>query len=153
LKWGAQKQRGMPDWARSVIPDRGCDRHNWAFVRDGYSNIGKAAEATWRCCDAWVVPLYCAIIAGHLEVVTTLLELKADVQAVDDWGRTALHIAAGRDHNSPHEITAALLKHRADVEAADSTGRTALHFAAWTADDTGHLDVAEAQSRRGGKGQ
>jgi ankyrin repeat protein len=50
-----------------------------------------------------------------------------DMDATDEWGNTALHVAA-RCGNS--EVVAILLKNGADINAMDGCGETALHIAA-----------------------
>jgi hypothetical protein len=60
-------------------------------------------------------------------VVQQLLEAKADVEAKDNDGQTALHWAA----RSSHEVMVRLLlEAKANVEAKDNNGQTALHLAA-----------------------
>jgi ankyrin repeat protein len=56
-----------------------------------------------------------------------LLEYRADVNAKDEYGRTALHRAAGNGHKATVQI---LREHRADVDAKDKSRGTALHRAA-----------------------
>ena len=75
---------------------------------------------------------------GHSEVVERLLQEKADVNAADYSGRTALQAAAGGGHLAVMER---LLQEKADVNAAAAkySGRTALQAAA----EGGHLAVVE----------
>ena len=65
--------------------------------------------------------------AGSVSAATALLELGADVAAVDSAGTTALMIAAERPDRSMVEL---LLKHGADPQAADALQRTAIFYAA-----------------------
>jgi ankyrin repeat protein len=74
--------------------------------------------------------------AGHANIVTTeaglatvalLVERGADLDRVDDRGRSALMIAAARGHA---EIAAWLVRHGADPALADKEGKTAIDLAA-----------------------
>lgn len=65
--------------------------------------------------------------AGSLSAATALLELGADVAAVDGAGTTALMIAAERPDRSMVEL---LLHHGADPQAVDALRRTAVFYAA-----------------------
>lgn len=92
--------------------------------------------------------------------IRSLLEEGTDPNATDEWGRTALHIAAGTDHTGgivellmEHganlgarapgglrpvhlvghvEAARALLAHGADINAKDDHGRTPLHHVVGT---------------------
>lgn len=73
---------------------------------------------------------------GHLEVVKRLLDRKLDINARNDAGRTALHIAAYQKQNS---VVSALLERRpfpAKVNVKDNLGRTPFIYAA----SEGHTD-------------
>jgi len=65
--------------------------------------------------------------AGTTGAATALLELGADVAAVDAAGTTALMIAAERPDRAMLDL---LLQHGADPEAADALRRTAIFYAA-----------------------
>ena len=65
--------------------------------------------------------------AGTLSAAAALLELGADVAAVDSAGTTALMIAAQRPDRAMVEL---LLHHGADPQAADALKRTAVFYAA-----------------------
>lgn len=69
--------------------------------------------------------LHCAADAGG-EAIATLLEHGALVNAFDDHGQTALHIATSA---ARHEAMKILLKYSAPVNATDDHGQTALHIA------------------------
>jgi ankyrin repeat protein len=74
--------------------------------------------------------------AGHLEVVQKLLDSKANINAADFKGRTALQAAAGGGHL---EVVQKLLDSKADINAVYGYGRTALQAAA----GGGHLEVVQ----------
>ena len=79
-----------------------------------------------------------------LETVKLLLELGADVNAVDDDGRTALHGAA---HKGRNDVVRALVDHGADLAARDYGSRDTIHSLAgvtWQA-----IDYADASSASG----
>ncbi|CAE8614526.1 unnamed protein product [Polarella glacialis] len=75
--------------------------------------------------------------------VTLLLEIGANVTLKDELGRTALHMAALRNHAEVARLL--LLRGRANVEARDCKGRTALHLAT----DKGKKRVARVLVRFG----
>ena len=83
-----------------------------------------------------------AAVSGHLDVVTRLLQEKADVNAADadvnptEPDCTALQAAAGGGHL---EVVERLLQANANVNATTSSGRTALQIAA----AYGYLNVVE----------
>ena len=74
----------------------------------------------------------CTSLMGALEkqrqgIVGDLLSANADVNAVDEKGRTALHYAASNEYG---EIVARLLDSQSILDITDNRGRTALHYAA-----------------------
>ncbi len=75
--------------------------------------------------------LMVAAALGYPEIVEALLDAGADVNAVDDAGRSALHAAAqfGFEHNDSlraRRLFDVLLKHAADINRADREGTTPL---------------------------
>ncbi|KAJ5910121.1 hypothetical protein N7504_004764 [Penicillium tannophilum] len=75
---------------------------------------------------------------GHLEIVKTLIQAKAEVNAApaENDGRTALQAAAEGGHL---EVMKILIEAKANVNAADRDGRTALQAAA----GRGHLEIVK----------
>src|SRR3990172_7504907 len=75
---------------------------------------------------------------GNLAQVQALLDAGANVNAVDEFGKTPLHGAAARGHV---EVVRALRAAAgANVNARDDFGRTPLHEAA----ERGHVEVVRA---------
>jgi ankyrin repeat protein len=71
-------------------------------------------------------PLGKASREGHSEVVSLLLEERADVNLRDDVGETALHCAISNSHLHTAHI---LMRHGANLDMQNKNGRTALHYA------------------------
>jgi len=78
---------------------------------------------------------FTAAFEGDSAAVQAFLEQGVDVNARDQWERTALHLAADRGHK---EVVGLLLEHGADVNAKDRN-RTALDYAS----EKGHKEVVE----------
>ena len=140
-KWtvciGAQSSvAGMNDTASDLIDAawRGDLSTLNALHSQSIVNVTQRSSGVW--------PLQFAARRGHLEFVKRLVELGADVDAVDapqpgselnmdNWwengGFRAMHLAARFGHV---EIVDYLIKHNATIDAADWRGRTPLHWAA-----------------------
>jgi len=64
---------------------------------------------------------------GLIEKVARMVEQGADVNTIDDYGRTSLHIASALNHNIDMRV---LIDLGADINAQDKQGRTPLMYAA-----------------------
>lgn len=66
--------------------------------------------------------------SGQLDVCSLLLELGADLEATDEFGQKAIHLAAQQNHS---EVVELFLRHRpALVSTANKDGNTCAHIAA-----------------------
>jgi ankyrin repeat protein len=74
--------------------------------------------------EAEETPLHWAADHGMTTIAARLIENGADVDAVDQFGRTPLHRAVAYS-----DVVSLLIQSGADVNAADIFGRTALHEA------------------------
>ncbi|RWS06564.1 26S proteasome non-ATPase regulatory subunit 10-like protein [Dinothrombium tinctorium] len=81
-------------------------------------------------------PLMIASSAGHLDIVSALIESGANVNACNNNGQTSLHYAVSKNHV---RIASLLTEHGADINARDNYGMTPLHRAA----AKGHLPIVE----------
>ena len=94
-------------------------------------------------------PLMQAARSGSLPAVKAILELKPNVNAADQSGRTSLNwsLYMYRLSRDPRysEISRALLDHGATVDHRDKNGKTYLMFAL----DSGDFDTAKALVERG----
>lgn len=88
------------------------------------------------------VDLFKGAEEGHADAAEVLLKNRADVNAKDNKGRTALMMAIRSDHADVAEV---LLKNEADVNAKDNDGWTALMWAAIR----GHADATEVLIKYG----
>ncbi len=70
--------------------------------------------------------LHFTALAGHTELVQSLLEAGAEVKATDEVGWTPLHWAAWEGHKT---IVEALITAEADPTVTDSNGKTPLGLA------------------------
>ncbi len=70
--------------------------------------------------------LMAAVMSGKIEIVKSLIDVKADLNQTDSQGKTALIYAAFFNKN---DIAKALIDAGADKTKQDSDGKTALDFA------------------------
>lgn len=70
--------------------------------------------------------LHVASCNGHVDIVRSLVNSKADVNAVDFLSKSPLSIAA---ENKYYSVVECLINAGADANIVDSFGRTALHYA------------------------
>ncbi|GFS99414.1 hypothetical protein NPIL_346171 [Nephila pilipes] len=71
-------------------------------------------------------PLHCAADAGYVEIVKTLLNNKAKINAFRKDGLTPLHLAAGKGHTS---VVKLLLENGANANLADIKNRNSVELA------------------------
>ncbi|MGL9717357.1 MAG: ankyrin repeat domain-containing protein [Wolbachia sp.] len=70
--------------------------------------------------------LHYAVISNNTDMVSLLLEARANVNAKDNQGETALHYAASSNNI---DMVSLLLEAGANINARDGQGKTALHCA------------------------
>lgn len=76
--------------------------------------------------DNKITPLMAAAMGGHLNSVVILLNEKADLEAKDPRGNTALHLAL---RSSQDQVALYLVKQGANINSLDSRSRNALTLA------------------------
>jgi ankyrin repeat protein len=81
---------------------------------------------------AEVTSIHAAAKLGDANKVTACLERGTDVNAKDENGQTALHIAASNKHKDIAEL---LTAKGADVNAKDKWGYTPLYYSIWNEDE------------------
>merc|ERR1712038_1302862 len=74
---------------------------------------------------------------GHLECVRELIIWAAEIETMDQDGRTALSVAVTCDSESAAKLVTLLLDNGANADHADKEGKTALFAAA----SMGHLEI------------
>jgi GA-binding protein transcription factor beta len=77
-----------------------------------------------------------AVNEGHVDIVTLLIQRKANIDAKTKMGRTPLHIAVLRGVTG---IVKVLSEYGADINCEDDTRATPLHYGA----EHGHCDIVE----------
>lgn len=94
--------------------------------------------------DKYGTPLHHAAYGGHLDLMKTLIERGANVNAKDSLDNTPLALAAQQEHVQAVEV---LLQHRADANIATMNGETAFHDAVLA----GNLEIVSLILSHGGK--
>lgn len=72
-------------------------------------------------------PLHQASSSGHSSIVQLLLSRRADINAKDNLGRTALLFAVSSPN--PQSVVTLLTSDARIIDGKDYTGRSALHYA------------------------
>ncbi|XP_055547871.1 uncharacterized protein LOC129731694 [Wyeomyia smithii] len=125
--------------SRTVLHDAASRGHSELVTHC----IGRGADIDVTIKPDLETPLMYLSRFGHSEVVAKLLERNANVNAVNDSKKTALHIAAESSmHKSSKQrlaIIKMLVNAGADVEAITKRGETPLMLAS----KCGHVDVAD----------
>ena len=93
------------------------------YKPDSKAAINFKAEANARFNNT---PLHRAALEGNLDLVISLVNSGANINAVNTVGKTPLHMAAGRGHT---EIVKYLIDHGADVKAKNLFKYTAFNSA------------------------
>ena len=101
--------------------------------------VNSVVQAVTRTSCAYSHDAYCvqlAAVSGDVRIAELLLKHRADVDARDLYGGSALHTASHLDNQAVVEV---LLDHKADVNAYDNEGWTPLHLAA----EAGHSSMVK----------
>lgn len=127
-----------------VACDRRCaDLHAAVAAGDRarFEQLSGTGDVTCPDRDDWTL-LHVAARAGHVDLVTLLLERGADIEARGDVGRTPLYEAA---KYGQAEIVRFLVERGANVDAASDQGFTPMMVGA----ERGHLGILEYLLDRG----
>ncbi|MBV0900018.1 MAG: ankyrin repeat domain-containing protein [Wolbachia endosymbiont of Fragariocoptes setiger] len=96
---------------------------------------GYACGFMWvHVCGNWLTPLHWAAAGGHLDTVVSLIDMGADVHAVDFYNKRPLHYAAESDSL---EIVKLLIMAGANPQAVDHNGKTPSDLAK----EKGHTNI------------
>ena len=105
---------------KSIVDSYGATARDYAIEEDEYD--ARDYLDTEKRPD-----IHQATLDGKMEKVQRMVERGTDVNARDDYGRTALHIASAENHNIDMQL---LINLGADVNVQDQQGRTPLMYAA-----------------------
>jgi ankyrin repeat protein len=100
-------------------------------VRVAQLLLARGADVNTRCKDLGT-PLHHAAYFGNVEIVRLLLDHGAQVNAVDDFGKSPLHAVSHGEYESQEDgirVAWLLLDHGADVNAKARSGETPLFLA------------------------
>lgn len=98
-----------------------AEHGNGAMAAALLDNGADVNALVWR--EDGRTPLYVAILEGHFDVITLLLDRGARIDACGENGWTVFHLAAGRGQES---VVRLFLEHGADIEVFDERGWTPL---------------------------
>ena len=110
------EEKGRAAYFKNRMPE--LERDKLAMLVEEIEDVSAKDLEGWT-------PLHHAADAGNKEVIVLLLSNGANIEAVDNKGRTALYYAS-----DSLETIKFLVKHGANINAKDNDGRTALHSAA-----------------------
>ena len=89
---------------------------------------------------------------GHSDVVKVLVEKGANINAQDEDGQTALHLANGREPIEEYfylKVITCLIENGANVNVQDKNGNTPLHNSLNNANIAGDLKIPKLLIKKG----
>ena len=109
-----------------VASSGGCADIVWQLIRYGADPNAECKTFDYYTCDdvKWT-PLHVASCHGRSEIASVLLEYGANPNALDNLGRTPLHMA------SKNTVVELFLEYGVNVDVRDKEGWTPLHKAAF----------------------
>jgi len=126
-----------PVWAKTItsrkLPELNFDYLLHHGLIDKHP-LGNVLSSTYKCpipsLQSYAVaktgtPLHAYVCAGNKPLIIDALKYYSDINAVDDWGRTPLHLSAQNDWV---EITQLLLDEGADPQIRDHRNRRPLEM-------------------------
>merc|ERR1719253_1680833 len=123
----------MPDSTKDKLAEKhrrdlaqACDEGNHAAVQ---SLIEEAPQLLPVKLSPSGTALHIAALRGHLDIVHSLIEARANLNLVNDVRDTALHLAAEEDFPS---VCYLLIQGRAELHLLDRQQQTALHRAVFS---------------------
>lgn len=122
---GIQEKEGHHFLDLSRASQQGLSGRVSDLLKQGVEFCDKDGSDFRRCTDASA--MHGAAVGGHLSVLETLIEGRADLQVQSHEGHSAMHGAASKGHTQAVQL---LLKHHADPTLQSKEGETPMHLAA-----------------------
>jgi hypothetical protein len=98
------------------------------YLSDLNNIINEGAEVNEIDNFDWI-PLHRAILTYDIPIIRTLINAHTDINIMDDYGSTALHIACGDLVNNNINVVSYLIDAGANIHHPNNDGNTPLHIA------------------------